>query len=201
MPTKSTFTKSKSKSSQSKSSSAKSAKSSNSKSTDHKASDTQDAIELLKADHKEVKSAFEQFEELGDEAYEEKKELADQICNALIVHTTIEEEIFYPAVREAIKDGDDMIDEAVVEHAGAKELIEQILQMSADEDLFDAKVKVLSEQIDHHVKEEEGELFPKVRKSDLDLEALGEELAARKAELAEAIPLEGKPAESPRMRY
>ena len=91
----------------------------------------------------------------------------------------MEEEIFYPAVRKAIKD-DDMMDEALVEHASAKELIAQILDMAAGDDLFDAKVKVLSEQIEHHVREEEDEMFPKVRKTHLDLVALGEEMAARK---------------------
>lgn len=143
-----------------------------------------DAVSLLMQDHKEVKSAFKEFEKLGDRAYVAKKKLADKICNALTVHTTIEEEIFYPAIREAVKDSEDLVNEAVVEHAGAKDLITQILEMNGDEELFDAKVKVLSEQIEHHVKEEEedGGLFAKARKSDLDLKALGEEMAALKAE-------------------
>ena len=98
------------------------------------------------------------------------------------MHATIEEELFYPAAREAEVDAD-LLDEAEVEHASAKELIAQIEAMSPDEDLYDAKVTVLGEYIDHHVKEEEGELFPKCRKSDMDLEGLGEALAARKQEL------------------
>ena len=141
-----------------------------------------DAIELLKADHKEVKALFAKFEGLSDRSKVSKKAVADQICEALTVHTQIEEEIFYPAVRKAIKD-DDIMDEAVVEHAGAKDLIAQIEAIDPGEDLYDAKVKVLSEQIDHHVEEEEGEMFPKARKSGLDLVALGQQMAARKAEL------------------
>ena len=138
-----------------------------------------DAISLLMKDHKDVKAMFELFEGLTDRSKVSKKKIADQICHALTIHTHIEEEIFYPAVRQAIKD-DDMMDEALVEHASAKELIVQILDMDAGDDLFDAKVKVLSEQIEHHVREEEDEMFPKVRKTPLDLAALGEEMAARK---------------------
>ena len=137
------------------------------------------AISLLVKDHKDVKGMFELFEGLTDHSKISKKKIADQICRALILHTQVEEEIFYPAVRKAIKD-DDMMDEALVEHASAKELIAQILDMDAGDDLFDAKVKVLSEQIEHHVREEEDEMFPKARKTSLDLVALGEEMAARK---------------------
>ena len=112
----------------------------------------------------------------------EREALATEICRWLTVHATIEEELFYPAAREAEVDAD-LLDEAEVEHASAKELIAQIEAMSPDDDLYDAKVTVLGEYIDHHVKEEEGELFPKCRKSDMDLEGLGEALAARKQEL------------------
>jgi len=143
---------------------------------------SKDAIALLKADHKEVKALFAKFDGLSDRSKVSKKAVADRICEALTVHTRIEEEIFYPAVRKAIKD-DDIMDEAVVEHAGAKDLIAQIEAIDPGEELYDAKVKVLSEQIDHHVEEEEGEMFPKVRKSGLDLVALGQQMAARKAEL------------------
>lgn len=146
--------------------------------------DPQDAIQLLTDDHEHVKSLFEQYEELGDRAYVSKHKLALQICDELTRHTMIEEEIFYPAVRKALKD-DDMLDEAVVEHASAKDLIAQIQSMEASDDLFDAKVKVLSEMIEHHVGEEEGEMFPKVRKAKLDLQELGAAMAARK----EAIEL------------
>lgn len=141
-----------------------------------------DAIRLLKDDHKQVKMWFERFEEAEDDA--EKQELANQICEALTVHAQIEEEIFYPAAHDALdEDGDDLIDEAEVEHSTAKALIAEILAMSVGEPLFDAKVKVLGEYIDHHVQEEENELFPECKDAGMDLMALGEALAARKGEL------------------
>jgi hemerythrin superfamily protein len=139
-----------------------------------------DAIKLLKDDHKKVKGYFKQYEGLEDDA--EKQALADKICLALTVHAQIEEEIYYPAAREAIDD-DDQLDEAEVEHASAKQLIAEIQAMKAGDRLFDAKVTVLGEYIEHHVEEEEKEMFPESRDSDLDLKALGEQLAARKAEL------------------
>jgi hemerythrin superfamily protein len=144
-----------------------------------------DAIKLLKADHKEVKGLFDEYDKLvKDEAdATTRQELASQICAMLTVHATIEEEIFYPAAREALQEDEDLLDEAEVEHACAKDLIAQIEGGSPDEELYDAKVKVLGEYIQHHVDEEEGELFPKVKKSDMDLEALGQELSARKQEL------------------
>jgi hemerythrin superfamily protein len=153
-----------------------------------KAGAGQDAIALLTADHREVSDMFEEFEGLSDRSRVSKKKLADKICKALIAHTTIEEEIFYPAVRQALKgkddEADDMVDEAIVEHAAAKDLIKQILEMQPDEDLYDAKVKVLSEEVEHHVKEEEEEMFKEVREdTDLDLIALGQEMALRKQEI------------------
>jgi hemerythrin superfamily protein len=140
-----------------------------------------DAIALLKADHRQVEEWFSQFEKA---AQSRKQQLARQICDALTVHTTIEEEIFYPAFLAATEDKDTH-HEAVVEHAGAKQLIAQIQRMSAGDDYFDAKVTVLSEMIKHHVKEEEqpGGMFAEAKKSDMDLQALGEELMARKKEL------------------
>jgi hemerythrin superfamily protein len=141
-----------------------------------------DAIALLIEDHKKVKDLFDKFDKLSDRSKVNKKKIADQICLELTVHAQVEEEIFYPAVRAPIKD-EDLMDEAVVEHASAKELIAQISEMDPGDDLYDAKVKVLSEQIEHHVEEEEGEMFPKVRKAKVDLVALGEEMAARKEEL------------------
>ena len=140
-----------------------------------------DATELLTKDHKEVKSLFRQYEGLAEAEAPagERETLARLICQLLTVHATIEEEIFYPAVRKAIDDGD-LLDEAEVEHASAKELIAQIESMKASEPLYDAKVKVLGEYIDHHVKEEQDELFPKARKAKLDMEKLGAELKARK---------------------
>jgi len=139
-----------------------------------------DAIALLMADHREVEGWFGDYEDLTTDA--EKSALAGKICAALKVHTRIEEEIFYPAARQATKD-DDLLDEAVVEHAGAKDLIAQIEGMKAGDDLYDAKVKVLGEQIKHHVKEEEEELFPEARQAKMDLVGLGERMAARKSEL------------------
>jgi hemerythrin superfamily protein len=146
------------------------------------ASKSQDAITLLTAQHREVHEMFEKFENMTDRAKVSKKKLADEICQALIMHTTIEEEILYPALREA-GDTDDLVDEAVVEHASAKDLIAQIQEMDPGEDLYDAKVKVLGELVDHHVEEEEEEMFPKMKELKLDLQALGQELAARAAEL------------------
>ncbi|MEP6968470.1 MAG: hemerythrin domain-containing protein [Pseudomonadota bacterium] len=140
----------------------------------------QDAVALLKADHKEVEGWFDGYEDLTSDP--EKSALAGKICAALKVHTRIEEEIFYPAARQATKD-DDLLDEAVVEHAGAKDLIAQIEGMKAGDDLYDAKVKVLGEQIKHHAKEEEEELFPEARQAKMDLVGLGQRMAARKSEL------------------
>ena len=146
-----------------------------------KAPEGVDAITLLTEDHENVKATFEQYEALGERAHVTKKRLATQICTELTKHATAEEEIFYPAVRAAGKDKEDLVDEAIVEHASAKDLIAQILDMEPTEELFDAKVKVLSELIDHHVQEEEGEMFPKARKAGLDLEQLGQQIAERKA--------------------
>jgi hypothetical protein len=141
-----------------------------------------DAVALLKADHRQVADWFSQFEKSRSAG--KKQKLAEQICDALTVHTTIEEEIFYPAFIEATGDKD-MHHEAVVEHAGAKNLIAEIQGMSASDDYFDAKVAVLSEMIKHHVKEEEqpGGMFAEAKKSEMDLKALGERLMARKQEL------------------
>jgi hemerythrin superfamily protein len=145
-------------------------------------SSSSDAIALLKADHRQVEAWFSDFERTKSSA--RKQQLADRICEALIVHTTIEEEIFYPAFLEATADKD-LHHEAVVEHAGAKHLIEEIKRMSPEDDYFDARVTVLSEMIKHHVKEEEqpGGMFAEAKKSDLDLKALGNLLRARKREL------------------
>ena len=143
-----------------------------------------DAIELLQADHREVDAYFDAFEAASDDA--EKKLLADKICRALKVHTQIEEELFYPPARQETGDGD-LLDEALVEHAGAKTLIAQIEAMRPGQPLYDAKVKVLGEQVRHHVEEEETELFPEVRNTAIDLEALGAKLAARRSELMELL--------------
>lgn len=141
-----------------------------------------DAIALLKADHREVEDWFEQFESARGDS--RKQELAGLICQALEVHTTIEEEIFYPAFLAAT-DEEDIHHEAEVEHEGAKHLIGEIKASGPSDDYFDAKVKVLSEMIKHHVNEEEKRdgMFAKARQADMDLGELGERLAARKAEL------------------
>lgn len=137
-------------------------------------------IALLKADHKEVSEMFEKFET----ARSTKEKLARQICQALTVHAQIEEEIFYPAAREALgEDGKDLLDEAKVEHNAVKQLIISIEGATAGDDLFEAHVTVLGEYTRHHVKEEEGELFPKLRKSEMDLVEVGHRLAERKKEL------------------
>jgi hemerythrin superfamily protein len=141
-----------------------------------------DAVALLKADHRQVETWFSLFSK--SKSLQKKQHLASQICDALTVHTTIEEELFYPAFIEATGDKD-MHHEAVVEHASAKSLIAQIQSMSPTDDYYDAKVTVLSEMIKHHVKEEEqpGGMFAEAKKSDLDLQALGEQLLARKRQL------------------
>lgn len=141
-----------------------------------------DAILLLKADHRQVEEWFSQFANANSSSG--KQQLAENICAALTVHTTIEEEIFYPAFIEATGDKK-MHHEAIVEHAGAKSLIAEVRGMSPSDDYFDAKVTVLSEMIKHHVKEEEqrGGMFAEAKKSDMDLQALGEQLSARKKEL------------------
>ena len=142
----------------------------------------QDAIALLKGDHRQVEQWFEQFE--STRSGERKKKLAQQICRALKVHTEIEAEIFYPAFLEATEDKDTH-HEAEVEHEGAKRLIAEIESSGPDDDYYDAKVKVLSEMIKHHVKEEEqrGGMFAEARDSNMDLKTLGEQLAVRKSEL------------------
>lgn len=140
-------------------------------------------ITLLKQDHDKVKQAFADYEELGPYAYVGKKKLADEICAELELHTRLEEEIIYPAFRDCFMDEKSLVNEAKVEHDSAKSLIAEIKQMDADEELFDAKVKVLSEYIDHHVKEEENEMFPLMQKSKLDLVMIGEKVAQRKQQL------------------
>ena len=150
------------------------------------ASTSTDAIALLKADHAEVKKCFAAYQKLVDaNAVADKRQpLAEQICMLLTVHAAIEEEILYPAAREVLSEEQlDMVDEADVEHASAKDLIAQIKSMSPDGDHYDAKVKVLGEYIDHHVKEEQDELFPAVKKAGLDIKAVGEALQTRKNEL------------------
>ncbi|MBO9648210.1 MAG: hemerythrin domain-containing protein [Variovorax sp.] len=146
-----------------------------------------DACGLLDADHRNVKKLFKAYEELtkskAGSASQKKRDLALEICTELTVHAQIEEEIFYPALRETLKDTD-LLDEAKVEHASAKDLIAQIQEAAEVDDMFDAKVTVLGEYIDHHVREERNEIFVKARAArGLDLVAMREALAARKEEL------------------
>ena len=141
-----------------------------------------DACDLLDADHKAVKAMFKEYKTLTESrsrSSAKKRQLTDRICRELSVHATVEEEIFYPAARKLIKDNL-LINEATVEHASAKDLIAQIRGMDPGDEMFDAKVTVLGEYIDHHVKEERAEMFPKVRKTRLDLIKLGEQLELRK---------------------
>lgn len=144
-----------------------------------------DALSLLREDHTKVQRLFKEFEKSDN--FSKKQHLAKTICEELTVHTTLEEEIFYPAVREAL-DEQDLIDEADVEHASARDLIAQIEEGNPNEDHWEAKVTVLGEYINHHVKEEQEEIFPKVRKAGLDLKAIGQELKSRKSELTAKSP-------------
>lgn len=147
-----------------------------------------DPIKLLMDDHKEVHALFQKYMKLAAKGADgaERQPLAEQICLLLIVHTTIEEEIFYPAAREAMVEPD-LLDEAEVEHASCKELIAQIRGMDADDDLYDAKVTVLGEYIAHHVNEEEGELFPECRKTSMDMSAIGAQMSERKDALISEV--------------
>ena len=153
---------------------------------------TQDAIALLKADHRAVEELFEKFEKAT--ASERKRKLAEEICLELSVHAEIEEEIFYPACEGKVDE--DLLKESYVEHDGAKVLIAEIMNGGSSDEFYDAKVKVLQEEIEHHVEEEEKRLeglFAQARKAELDMDALGQQLAARKAELTEEFKASGIP--------
>lgn len=141
-----------------------------------------EALEMLKQDHDKVQKAFKEFEKLDRENAEAVRDLAMQTCEDLKVHTALEEEIFYPALREAIDD-EDILNEAAVEHETAKMLIEQLENMQEDDPNFHATFTVLGEYVRHHIKEEEGEMFPAAKKSDLDFEELAGRMRQRKDEL------------------
>ena len=152
-----------------------------------------DAITMLTADHKKVKKMFKDFDKLKEKgSAKEKEALVTEICTELSIHAQVEEEIFYPAVRDAIDD-DDLMDEAAVEHAGAKDLIAQLMSMDTSDEYYDAKVTVLGEEIDHHVGEEEGDMFVKAKRAKIDLVGLGEDMAERKEELAASLAQYRKP--------
>jgi hypothetical protein len=154
---------------------------------------TTDAIALLKADHRKVEGLFAQYEKA--KASGRKKDLANQICLELTVHTKIEEDVFYPACREDGVD-EDLMNEADVEHDGAKVLVAEIEVGNPDDQYYDAKVKVLSEMIKHHVKEEEkkqGNMFARAKKAGVDTKALGTQMAAEKKTLVAQYKSEGLP--------
>ncbi|MEO7241571.1 MAG: hemerythrin domain-containing protein [Variovorax sp.] len=140
----------------------------------------QDATALLRSDHQKVSALFEQFEKAR--SAKRKKEIVAEICTELTIHTQIEEEIFYPAVQAALKDHE-LVPEANVEHGAVKDLISQVRNAEPGGDVYDARVKVMSEFVKHHVKEEQNEMFPKAKKTKLDMMALGAQMATRKKEL------------------
>ena len=147
----------------------------------HKADSVpKDAVALLKADHEAVSQLFAEYEKTKSAS--SKKALVADICTALSVHAQIEEEIFYPAVKSALKDKL-LVPEATVEHAGVKDLIAQLEGVEPDGEMYDAKVKVLSEYVKHHVKEEQNEMFPKAKAASLDMAELGTRMLARKEAL------------------
>ena len=156
-----------------------------------------DAIALLKADHRKVEDLFAKFEKAGSGS---KQALAEQICNELKIHTMIEEEIFYPSLEGKIEE--DTLSEAYVEHDGAKVLVNDIMAGGPDDEFYDAKVKVLQEEIEHHVKEEEQReegMFAQARKTDVDLVALRDQMMARKQELMAQAEAGGLPPAEPRV--
>lgn len=139
-----------------------------------------DATVILKADHKLVDGLFKEYE--STTSAKKKKELVEKICKELTIHAQVEEEIFYPAVKKALKDHE-LVPEATVEHNSLKRLIAEIEGIEPDGEMYDAKVTVLSEYVKHHVKEEEKEMFPKAKKADLDMLKLGGEIVERKQDL------------------
>lgn len=153
-----------------------------------KASET-DALHVLMDDHKKVVELFDEFERMKEEEDtddEAKQILVESACAELTIHAQVEEEIFYPAAREAIDDMD-LLDEAEVEHASARQLITELAAMQPGDDLYDAKFTVLGEYVKHHIQEEEKELFPKVKKAGIDLDELGREISERKMELRDEL--------------
>lgn len=153
---------------------------------------TTDALALLAADHEDVRQLFAEYDELvaDDAEAEDRLALATEICDALTAHATVEEELFYPAARGVLEDPE-LLDEAESEHASARTLIERIRDMEPDDDAYDATVRVLAEAVEHHVQEEEGELFPRVRDTGLDLRTLGEQIAARRDEVLSELGADG----------
>jgi len=147
---------------------------------------SRNAFDVLEEDHRQVEEWFDEYDELSDDEEDRKAELSEKICLALKVHTQIEEEIFYLQARKATGNND-LIDEAVVEHATVKNLIGEIETMEVGEELYDAKIRVLGEMVKQHIKEEEGELFPELQSTKMDLDVVGKELVERKEELMEEM--------------
>ena len=170
------------------------------RSTQTRSSDSsRDAITLLKEDHRTVSALFDEFAKAEEE---EQPAIAQRVCQLLTVHATIEEELLYPAAKEAFDDEEDadLVNEAEVEHGSAKDLIAKIEGMASDDEHFKSTVTVLGEYIKHHVKEEENELFPQLKKTDLDLKELGSKLADRKFALMEQMGIEEQESAQPRKR-
>ena len=148
------------------------------------------AIELLMSDHRKVEDLFEQYDQEKESDEGTRREIAQKICAELTIHAQVEEELFYPWLRENLEDDEmEMLEEAQVEHQTAKDLIAQIEAATDIDEVYNAKVKVLSEYIKHHVQEEENEIFPKVRDEHEELDEMGQEMAARKGELKEEMGL------------
>ena len=147
------------------------------------------ALDLLKSDHEQVMRLFSEFEKMDKEEEDAKRELVEKACNQLSIHAEIEEELFYPALRDVL-DEQDLLDEAQVEHDMAKQLIDELESMEPSEDLYDAKFTVLGEYVKHHIEEEEKEIFAKAKKAKLDLDTLGADMLDRKKELMEEIGMD-----------
>ena len=158
-----------------------------------KAQDTQaeDAASLLIEDHRKVKKMFDEFKKLKSGDPDEKEDIVRMACTELKIHAMLEEEIFYPALREKLEDAD-LIDEAEVEHTIAKQLIGELEEMTPEEDLYDAKFRVLGEYVNHHVAEEEKQIFPQAKKAKVDMQALGKQIQQRKKELQEQAGIASK---------
>ena len=148
-----------------------------------------DGITLLRSDHRTVEGLFKKFEQAGDRAHKTKRKLVDQIITELAVHAAIEEQLFYPTIRDRVQSTEDEVLESLEEHHIVKWTLSELEDMDPLDERFDAKVTVLIESVRHHVKEEEGELFPKIQKSDLDLDALGEQMVERKDTLMAELEL------------
>ena len=145
-----------------------------------------DAASLLIEDHRKVQQMFEEFKKLGDEDMEEKEDLVRTACTELRIHAMLEEEIVYPALREEL-DEESLVDEAEVEHTVAKQLMGELEEMSPDEELYDAKFTVLGEYVNHHIQEEEKEIFPQAKRAKVDMQALGAQIKKRKQEILDEI--------------